>query len=104
MFVSQIEVVTSAGDIIEFHLEKFVYDTENPYGIMRLSNDETEIDLPVLAMDIDQDGNSIELSIKFKDLTIYADPSTYQRLRPSLVDMEKDDGENGTTSDDLEMR
>lgn len=104
MFVNQIEVVTSVGDIIEFHLEEYVYDAENPYGIVKLSNDETEIELPVLDMGIDQHGNSVELSIKFKDLTIYADPSTYKRMRPSLVELEKNDGEDGAANNDMGVR
>lgn len=96
-----IDVITSNGDVIEFHLE--VSDVENAYGIINIYDDNSEITLPVLEMSIGQETNTLELSIKFKDLTIYADPSTYTRLRSGLVDLEKNDGENRTASDDMEV-
>ena len=101
MIANKVEVISSNGDVIEFHLG--VFDAES-YGIIRISNDQQEVVLPVLEMDIGQDTNTLELSIKFKDLTVYADPSTFQRLRPSLVDLEKNDGEDRTASDDMEVR
>lgn len=100
MIANKVEVISSNGDVIEFHLG--VFDAEN-YGIIKISNDQQEIVLPVLEMDIGQDTNTLELSIKFKDLTVYADPSTFQRLRPSLVDLEKNDGEDRTASNDMEV-
>lgn len=101
MFADKVEVVASTGDVIEFHLDAF--DTESGYGIIRLSNGNQEIILPVLEMDIGQETNTLELSIKFRDLTVYADPSTFQRLRASLVDLEQNDGENRATGNDMGM-
>ena len=97
-----IEIVTSKGDIIEFHLE--VFDVENAYGIIKISDDNSEVTLPVLDMGIGQETNTLELTLKFKDLTVYADPSSYERLRSGLVDMEKDDGEDRATSASMAMR
>jgi len=101
MFVSKVIVESSTGDIINFNIEEF-FDTER-YGIVTLSDGKQKLRLPVKAMDINQGQNTIELEIEFKDLTIYADHTTFERLRTVLVDLEQNDGENGATNNDLGM-
>jgi len=92
MFVTNITIATSTGDTILFRLEE-VFDAEN-YGIISLEDGSTKLLLPVRSMDIDQGNNTITLDVQFKDLTVYADQATFQRVRNSLMDLEQTDGKD----------